>query len=72
MYSSVRVVRRRTPAPPTTSPSWYAQNDSRRRAVIDGSFWRRLPAAALRGFTSIRTPAASYSRLSASNTAVDM
>ena len=44
--------------PPTTSPSWYAQNDRSRWAVIVGSFWRRLPAAALRGLTNSRPPAA--------------
>ena len=27
--------------------------------MIDGSFWRRLPAAALRGLTNSRPPAAS-------------
>ena len=45
--------------PPTTSPSWYTQNDRSRWAVIEGSFWRRLPAAALRGLTNSRPPAAS-------------
>ena len=45
--------------PPATSPSWYTQNDRSRRAVIEASFWRRLPAAALRGLTNKRVPAAS-------------
>ncbi len=47
--------------PPTTSPSWYTQNDRSRFAVTDGSFWRRLPAPALRGLTNNRSPAAAAS-----------
>ena len=44
--------------PPTTSPSWYTQKERSRLAVIEGSFWRRLPAAALRGLTNSRSPLA--------------
>ena len=55
--------------PPTTSPSWYTQNDRSRLAVIEASFWRRLPAAALRGLTNSRPPAASACSFSRSKLA---
>ena len=35
---------------PSTTPTPYAQNESGRAAVIEESFWRNDPAAALRGF----------------------
>ncbi len=35
---------------PVRAPTPYAQKESGRDAVIDESFWRREPAAALRGF----------------------
>ena len=43
---------------PSTSPIWYAQNESGRAAVIAGSFCRSDPAAELRGLTNAFVPAA--------------
>ena len=42
------------PGPPSTAPSWYAQNARLRLAVIDASFCRSEPAPALRGFANSR------------------
>ncbi len=49
------------------APSWYAQNDSSREAVIFESFWRNEPAAELRGLAKVFDPASSWRRLSCSN-----
>lgn len=43
---------------PSSTPIPYAKNDNGRCAVIFGSSWRRLPAAALRGFANSRCSAA--------------
>ena len=75
--------RRRFPAPapagvtaagsvPSTSPIWYAQNESGRDAVFPGSFWRKDPAAEFRGFTNSLVPSASARRLSSAKSAVAM
>lgn len=45
---------------PSSTPIPYAKNDSGRCAVIFGSSWRRLPAAALRGFANSRCSAARW------------
>ena len=44
-----RRVRGRAAGPPTTSPSWYTQNERSRLAVIEASFWRRLPGGRVAG-----------------------
>ena len=45
---------------------------SSRLAVMPGSFWRRLPAAELRGLAKRRSPASSWRRFSSSNAASGM
>ena len=46
----------RSRGPPSFVPSWYAKKSRSRDAVTFGSFWRRLPAAALRGLANSRSP----------------
>ena len=66
------VVRSQRRAARPCTPSWYAKKSRSRDAVTRASFWRRLPAAALRGFANRRSPASPWRRLSSSNDASGM
>ena len=50
---------------PSNAPIAYAKNESFRSAVRRGSFWRKPPAAVLRGFAKSCFPSAARAALSA-------
>jgi len=57
-------------APPaSTKPTPWATIARGRLAVSEESFWRREPAAALRGFTNALSPAATRASLKEANSA---
>ena len=58
-----------TAAPPSQTPKEWARKRSRRLAVTAGFFWRKEPAAQLRGLTKGYRPAASSSLFTFSKSA---